>query len=255
MRTIGGPCSSSVIVGIGCKGTFGFVAPLIGISSWREPVPEEGVDVPALVSHASYARAIEKGGGLVVVLPELQPDDADALLDRIDGVVLVGGPDVSPENYGAAVDPRTHAAAGGRDAFDIALARRCVARNHPLLAICRGVQVLNVALGGTLHQHIDDHMVRDRWNESVHRVKVEPDSRLAAIVGATDLEVNSLHHQALDRLGDGLSAVARADDGTVEAVEASDADNVLGIQWHAELLRHRPEHLALFQQLVAISTR
>jgi putative glutamine amidotransferase len=227
------------------------VTPLIGISSWREPVPEEGVEVPALVSHASYARAVEKAGGLAVVLPELQPDAVDELLARIDGVVIVGGPDVGPANYGAAADPRTSAAAEGRDAFDLALARRCVERNHPLLAICRGVQVLNVALGGTLHQHIDDHMVRDRWNESVHRVKIEPDSALAGIVGTTDLEVNSLHHQAIDQLGDAVRAVAYAEDGTTEAIEVDGAPRVLGVQWHAELLRHRPEHLALFANVVA----
>ena len=226
------------------------MAPLIGISSWREVVPEDGVDVPALVSHASYARAVQKAGGLAVVLPELQPDDIEGLLDRIDGVVLVGGPDVGPDRYGAAADPRTRAAAASRDEFDLALARRCVERNHPLLAICRGIQVLNVALGGSLHQHVDEHMVRDRWNESVHTVKIEPSSRLAGILGTTELEVNSLHHQALDRLGDRLAAVARADDGTVEAVEVEGAPAILGIQWHAELLRHRPEHLAMFEHLV-----
>jgi putative glutamine amidotransferase len=226
------------------------VAPLIGISSWRGPAVDAGVEVPSLISHVSYARAIEKAGALTVVLPELRPEDVDGLLDRVDGVVLVGGPDVNPANYGAAAAPQTDAAPDGRDAFDIALAQRCVARNHPLLAICRGVQVLNVALGGSLHQHVEDHMVTDKWNESVHRVKIEPASKLAGIVGMTDLEVNSLHHQALDRLGDGVTPVARADDGTTEAIEVGAAPNVLGVQWHAELLRHRPEHLAIFEDLV-----
>jgi len=227
------------------------MAPLIGISSWRGPAVDAGLEVPSLISHASYARAVEKAGGLVVVLPEIGPDAVDALLDRIDGIVLVGGPDVNPSRYGAAPAPQTEPAADGRDAFDIALAQRCVARDHPLLAICRGIQVLNVALGGTLHQHVEEHMVRDRWNESVHGVKIEPDSVLAGVVGATELDVNSLHHQALDRLGDGVHAVARADDGTTEAIEIDGAPNVLGIQWHAELLRHRAEHLALFEHLVA----
>jgi putative glutamine amidotransferase len=229
----------------------GGVAPLIGISSWRQLVEEDGQDVASLVSHASYARAVEKAGGLTVVLPEAGVDNVDALLDRVDGVVLVGGPDVGPSRYGApVVDARTSPAAEGRDLFDIALAQRCVARNQPLLAICRGIQVLNVALGGTLVQHLDDHMVTDKWNESVHTVKIEPASRLAGVVGTTDLEVNSLHHQALDAVGDGASVVAWAHDGTPEAIEVADAANVLGIQWHAELLRHRPEHLALFEDLV-----
>jgi putative glutamine amidotransferase len=215
---------------------------------------DAGIEVPSLVSHASYARAVEKAGGLTVVLPELGPDDVDPLLDRIDGIVLIGGPDVQPSRYGAAPAPETDPADDGRDAFDIALAQRCVTRNHPLLAICRGVQVLNVALGGTLHQHIDDHMVREKWNESVHRVKIEPASAVADIVGTTDLEVNSLHHQALDRLGAGVRGVAYAEDGTTEAIEIDSAANVIGVQWHAELLRHRPEQLALFQNLVANAT-
>jgi putative glutamine amidotransferase len=227
------------------------VAPLIGISSWRGPAIDAGIEVPSLISHVSYARALEKAGALTVVLPELAPDAVDGLLDRIDGVVLVGGPDVHPSRYGAPPDARTEAADDTRDAFDLALAARCIERNHPLLAICRGVQVLNVAAGGTLHQHIDDHMVREQWNESVHTVKIEPDSTLARVIGTTDLEVNSLHHQALDRLGPGVAAVAHAGDGTIEAIEIGAAPNVLGIQWHAELLRHRPEHLALFRHLVS----
>jgi len=229
------------------------VPPLIGISSWRQAAFTDGQDVNSLVTHASYARAVEKAGGLVVILPELAPEDVDQLLDRIDGVVLVGGPDVNPSRYDAPVGPETDPAPEGRDAFDLALAQRCVARNHPMLAVCRGIQVLNVALGGTLHQHLDDHMVRDRWNETVHRVKIEPDSALARIVGTTDLEVNSLHHQALDALGDGATPVAYAEDGTTEAIEIDGVPNVLGIQWHAELLRHRPEQLALFANLVAAS--
>jgi putative glutamine amidotransferase len=226
------------------------VAPLIGISSWRDLTVTDGQDVPSLLTHASYARAVEKAGGLPVVLPELEPDAVDGLLDRVDGVVLVGGPDVNPANYGAKAAPQTGPASEGRDAFDLALARRCVERDHPMLAICRGVQVLNVAMGGTLHQHVEEHMVTDRWNDSVHRVKVEPDSRLASVLGLSELDVNSLHHQALDRLGDGVVAVARAGDGTTEAIEVPAAPNVLGIQWHAELLRHRAEHLALFANLV-----
>jgi putative glutamine amidotransferase len=213
------------------------VRPLIGISSWRGPAVDDGLEVPSLISHASYARALEKAGALTVVLPELAPDDAEALLDRIDGVVIVGGPDVGDDEQ--------------RDAFDLALARHCVERDFPLLAICRGIQVLNVALGGTLVQHIDDHMVRDKWNETVHYVDIEPGTRLAATVGTTRLAVNSLHHQAVDRFGDNVRAIAHAEDGTVEAIEVAGAANVSGIQWHAELLRHRPDHLALFEALVS----
>ena len=211
--------------------------------------------VPHLLTHASYARAVEKAGGLAVVLPELAPDDVASLVARVDGVVLVGGPDVDPARYGEPVASTTDVAPPGRDAFDIELARRCVEDDVPLLAICRGVQVLNVALGGTLTQHVPEHMVREHWNEDVHDVELAPSAALVTVVGRGRVGTNSLHHQTLDRLGDNVRAVAHAGDGTVEAIEVTGATNVLGVQWHPELLRHRPEHLALFAQLIERSER
>jgi putative glutamine amidotransferase len=186
-----------------------------------------------------------------VVLPELAPDDVDELLARLDGVVLVGGPDVGPSSYGEEAVAATVAATPSRDAFDLALARRCVERGVPLLAICRGIQVLNVAMGGSLVQDVPDHMQMDRWNDDVHALDFEPTSSWRALAGRHG--VNSLHHQAIDRFGDGVRAVARADDGTIEAIEVDDAGHVLGVQWHPELLRHRPEHLALFTRLVDLA--
>jgi putative glutamine amidotransferase len=116
--------------------------------------------------------------------------------------------------------------------------------------VCRGIQVLNVALGGTLDQHVDEHMQLDRYNVDAHLVTIEPGSRLAAVVGTTTIGVNTLHHQVLATLGAGVRVVARNEDGHVEGVEVDGAPNVLAVQWHPELLRHRPEHLALFAQLV-----
>jgi putative glutamine amidotransferase len=124
-----------------------------------------------------------------------------------------------------------------------------VQRNQPTLAICRGVQVLNVAIGGTLVQHLDHHMVTARYNERVHGLRVVGDSQLARVLGDAYWS-NTLHHQALDTIGDGARVVVWADDGTPEAIELDHAPNVLGVQWHPELLRHDAGHLALFGRLV-----
>lgn len=231
------------------------MAPLIGISSWRQEVSEEGnpVAMDSAVAHVTYLKAVAKAGGIPVVLPQLDTSEIDALLDELPAVVLVGGPDVEPSLYGAARDERTITGSRDRDEFDVALARACVERDHPMLAICRGIQVLNVALGGSLVQHLDEHMDRARYNETVHKVEVVPSSRLASIVGTESLAVNSLHHQAIDRIGDRLDVVGRADDGTVEAIEPAGTRHVLGVQWHPELLRHRDDHLALFRDLVALA--
>jgi putative glutamine amidotransferase len=118
------------------------------------------------------------------------------------------------------------------------------------LAICRGIQVLNVAMSGTLTQHVDNHMVTDRYNQDVHTIDVDPRSRLAELVGDHVMTVNSLHHQVIDRLGAGVRAVAHNHDGHIEAVEIAQAPAVLGVQWHPELLRHRQDHLVLFEDLV-----
>jgi putative glutamine amidotransferase len=222
------------------------VPPLIGISSWRASALAEGHEVPHLLTQTSYLRAVEKAGGLAVVLPELEPDDAGALLERVDGVVLVGGPDVDPARYDELPDPMTDVASASRDAFDIALAQGCVERNVPLLAICRGVQVLNVALGGSLDQHRPEHMVVEQYNQDVHEVELVPGTHWSSLFAGDRIGVNSMHHQALRTLGTKVRAIAHADDGTIEAVDVEGADSVLGVQWHPELLRHRDEHLALF---------
>jgi putative glutamine amidotransferase len=170
-------------------------------------------------------------------------------LQEFPALVVPGGTVVDPARYGAPRSPRTQEADPHRDAVEIAICQAAVEANRPLLAICRGSQVLNVALGGTLVQHIDHHMRRDLYNGDVHEVTVEPDSVLGSIAG-TRLHTNSLHHQAIDVVARGARAVAHAADGTVEAIEVTGAPRVLGVQWHPELLRHRAEHLALFRWLV-----
>jgi len=197
----------------------------------------------------TYLRAIEAAGGIPVVLPPL--GDAEAFLERLDGVVLSGGPDLDPDAYGA---PERHLELGPTepdlDAFELALARAVDERGVPILGICRGVQALNVARGGTLHQHVPAHRQTEPATATTHTVHVEDGSLLAALVGARPLRVNSFHHQAVDRLGSGLRAVARAADGTIEAVEAPGPRFVLGVQWHAEGLVGQPRHRVLFEALV-----
>src|SRR5690349_1081864 len=204
---------------------------------------------PEMALGMTYLRAIEAAGGMPVVLPPL--GDADALLDRLDGVCLSGGPDLDPEAYGA-VD--RHVELGPTepdlDAFELALARAADERGTPLLGICRGAQALNVARGGTLHQHLPGHRQTEPATATTHTVHVAGGSRLATLVGVRPLRVNSFHHQAVAVLGAGLRAVAHAADGTIEALEAPGARFVVAVQWHAEGLVGEPRQRALFEALV-----
>jgi putative glutamine amidotransferase len=205
---------------------------------------------PEMALGMTYLRAIEVAGGMPVVLPPL--GDAEAYLERLDGVCLSGGPDLDPAAYGAA---ERHAELGPTepdlDAFELALARAALERGIPVLGVCRGAQALNVALGGTLHQHLPGHRQIEPATASTHTVHVEPGSRLAHLVGTRPLRVNSFHHQAVDALGHGLRAVAHSADGTIEAIEAPGPHLILGVQWHAEGLAQQPRHGALFEALVA----
>ena len=197
----------------------------------------------------TYLCAIEAAGGMPVVLPPL--GDVDALVDRLDGVCLSGGPDIDPEGYGEHDrDPQLGTTEPDLDAYELAVAQLADARKMPILGVCRGVQTLNVARGGTLHQHLGDHRQTEPGRVPTHSVRIDPDSRLARVLGVTEAEVNSFHHQAAARLGGGLRAVAWAPDGTVEGLESEGPELYLGVQWHAESLVESPEHLALFRELV-----
>ena len=211
---------------------------------------DEGVTIDHFTATTAYVKAVHRAGGTPLILPIVDPADIDALLDAVDAVVITGGRDVDPASYGQDPHDQLGPIDPLRDASDIAIARTVVARNQPTLAVCRGIQILNVALGGTLDQHVDDHMRLDQYNIDAHTVTISPDSRLARIVGTESLGVNTLHHQVLGELGDGVRAVAQNEHGHVEGIEIDGANNVLGVQWHPEFLRHRPEHLALFAQLV-----
>jgi putative glutamine amidotransferase len=202
------------------------------------------------VVSAPYVKAVRKAGALPVLLPIVDPSDAAAVLQTVDALIVTGGCDVDPTNYGAAPEPMLGPTDLVRDAADLAITRAAVESNVPTLATCRGIQVLNVAMGGTLMQHIDQHMRTDMYNEDVHAVDIDPSSRLATILGTEALGVNSMHHQVIDRLGTGVRAVAHNHDGHIEAIEIDTSPAVLGVQWHPEMLRHRGDHLALFEDLV-----
>lgn len=199
--------------------------------------------VSRLRANEAYLRAVEQAGGLPLLAPPY-PELVAALVARADGIVLVGGEDVDPARYGAVRHARTEASAPARDAMELALVQAARGARVPLLAICRGLQVLNVALGGTLVQDIPSeragsvaHHPAGARDARSHEIRVAADSRLSRLLQAESLAVNSLHHQAVDRLGRGLRAVAHSEDGILEAAEATDSRWwAVGVQWHPEEL-------------------
>ncbi|MGW7224267.1 gamma-glutamyl-gamma-aminobutyrate hydrolase family protein [Streptomyces sp. NPDC054826] len=208
--------------------------PLIGISTYAEPGVRWGAwQLDAALLPAGYPRLVQRAGGLAVMLPPDAPERAAATVARVDGLVVAGGPDVEPVHYGAEPDPRTGPPARARDAWELALIRAALDLRIPLLGICRGMQLLNVALGGTLVQHIDGHAGAPGVFGS-HPVTPVPGTRYAGLVPEVS-PVPAFHHQAVARLGRGLIPSAHAADGTVEAVELPAPDWVLGVQWHPEM--------------------
>lgn len=221
--------------------------PRIGITSWPRPVDQNGTPEPNDTVPRAYVRAVRKAGGLPVLLPLLDPADVDDLLASVDGIVVSGGGDVDPARYGEEPRPELWGVDPKRDDFDHVLWHRLLDRPLPVLGVCRGAQTLNVALGGTLVQHLDDH---PHEPGDLHLAEVADGSQLAGVVGAGAIDVNSLHHQAIEKRGEGVVVTATGHDGTVEAIEVEGAPHVLAVQWHPELLRHEPRHLALFEDLV-----
>ncbi|MFI1101411.1 gamma-glutamyl-gamma-aminobutyrate hydrolase family protein [Streptomyces melanogenes] len=208
--------------------------PLIGVSTYWESSVRWGVwDWPAALLPAYYPRLVKAAGGLTAMLPPDDPETAAEVVARLDGVVIAGGPDVEPVRYGAARDARTGPPAPERDAWETALIEAALASGTPLLGICRGMQLLNVALGGTLVQHLDGH-TGGHGVVGRHTVRPVPGTRYAGIE-PDEASVPTYHHQAVDRLAQGLVVSARAGDGTVEAVELPGEAWALGVQWHPEL--------------------
>jgi putative glutamine amidotransferase len=233
--------------------------PLIGIStselrSAKEHVNRYQSEPPMreMALGLTYPQAVARAGGVPVVIPPFTSDEQiDALLGRVDGICLAGGPDLHPSLYGEEPHPNLGPTEPALDGCELALARMALRRHIPLLCICRGLQALNVARGGTLIQDLPGHRQEEPGRVPTHAVRIEPGSLLAEVLGTTEVQVNSFHHQAVDRLGDGLRAVAWSDDGLIEGIEATDRDFALGVQWHAEGLVESAEQGRLFEAFMA----
>jgi len=215
-------------------------APVIGLCAVRERARWSFWDQEAHLVADSYVAPLQRAGGVVVLLAV----DVRApleLLDRIDALMLIGGADVDPASYGAEREPATEATYPERDAFEIALSLGALERGLPLLGICRGMQILNVALGGTLEQDLvspdgghPHRRVRGTFEGNDHFVTVSPGSLAARWVGEERHLAHCHHHQAVLSLGDGLVVSGRAEDGVIEAIEPADGRYGLGVQWHPE---------------------
>jgi putative glutamine amidotransferase len=226
-------------------------APVIGLTAYEEQVRWGVWDVPGVLLPSTYVQAVVAAGGIPVLLPPV-PEVVEAMLPRLDGLVLSGGPDIEPARYGAERLDTTAEPRSVRDAAELVLLGAATAARLPVLGICRGLQLLNVARRGTLHQHLPDVLgsaehAPGPGTYGRHPVAVVPGSRLAAALGRTETEVPSYHHQSVDALGVGLTATAVAPDGTVEALEDPSLPFCVAVQWHPEA----GDDLSLFRALVA----
>lgn len=228
----------------------GHTRPMIGITAQHESARWGDFRLPATLLPQAYAECVAAAGGAPVLLPCVT--GISDVAARLDGLILAGGGDVDPARYDATPGPHTHGVSAERDTAEFALLDQARAAGIPILGICRGMQLINVALGGSLHQHLPDvvHNSDHRQRVAVfdtHRVKVDAASRLATALGWVEADVRTYHHQAVDRLGSGVEASAWATDGTVEAIELPHEPDVLGVQWHPEM----GDELSLFAWVVA----
>ena len=226
--------------------------PLIGITTYAEPQVSWGSwSVPSAVVPLSYVHVVERAGGRPLLVPPVE-DGVEETLDALDGIIFSGGNDLDPEAYGAEPHPETRGTVPDRDRAELALLTAALHRDMPVLAVCRGSQVLNVARGGDIVQHLPEVVGTEAHREtpgvfSDHGVRLAPESRLAQLLGGDRAPVKSHHHQGYGRVGDGLREAAWADDGTVEALEDPSKRFAVGVLWHPE----EGEDAALFEALVA----
>lgn len=229
------------------------------MSSARKPPPACTVAVTASIRldgdtsrvrlTAAYVTALESAGLIPLIVPPLSSASAAAaILDSVSGLVLTGGEDVDPARYGEKRHEKVRSINGARDATEAALIEEAKARGKPVLAICRGIQILNVALGGTLVQDIpsqlDTRIAHDEdspRNSRSHEISIEPGSLIAKAVGTERCTVNSFHHQSVKRVADGLRVTARSPDGVIEGLESTDDWWVMAVQWHPEEMTDSPE--------------
>ena len=223
--------------------------PVIGITAYAQEASWGHWTLPAALIPFSYVTSVERAGGRPVVIPPIE-GAVDETLDAIDGLIFSGGADIDPEVYGAERHAETTVVHRHRDEAELALLEGALARDLPVLAICRGMQMLNVARGGDLHQHLPELVGHEGHREtpgvfSVHQVELDPGSRTARLLGDRAV-VHSHHHQGLGKVGEGLTAVGRAEDGSFEVIEDPAHRFALGVLWHPE----EGEDKRLFEALV-----
>ena len=228
--------------------------PVIGITAYAEQARWGVWEAPAALIPLAYVSAIERAGGRPLLVPPSE-DGIEETLAVLDGLLFSGGSDIDPDAYGAEAHPETNGVRPERDQAELALLEAALARDMPVLAVCRGSQVLNVALGGDLVQHLPEVVGHERHKHTPgvfadHGVEILPGTRLQEVVGE-HAPVKSHHHQGYGRLGEGLREAARADDGTVEAIEDPSRRFALGVLWHPE----EGEDAALFRALVEEARR
>ncbi len=234
------------------------MSPLIGIPT--RSVIENGETV-RYAGLATYTRAVNLAGGAPVLIPlDLAEEAQRTIFHHLDGLLLAGGVDVHPKEFGEEVEAFCGEIDLARDETELRLTRWALAENKPLLGICRGIQMLNVAAGGSLYQDIaaqaagsleHEHKKGEPYHKLAHSVELDPESRVARALGVTRLDVNSLHHQSVKTVATGLQIVGRAPDGVIEAIEGLDGSYVVGVQFHPEwLLPYDARMLGLFQSFV-----
>lgn len=228
--------------------------PLIGITTFNG---KNDYGRPMAGVQHTYVRAVTLGGGIPILIPAILPEeDLNELYSQVDGILFSGGGDISLKYFNGEDHPKISDVDDARDITELSLLKQSVEDGKPLLAICRGVQVMNVALGGTLYTHIPDqfpnalHHDNEEFTEIIHPVNVDETSRLAEIFGETLLNVNSLHHQGLKDVAPSLRVVGHAPDGMIEAVELPDHPYAMGVQWHPEWLTDQPVMRRLFKSFV-----
>ncbi|MQA85875.1 MAG: gamma-glutamyl-gamma-aminobutyrate hydrolase family protein [Streptosporangiales bacterium] len=228
--------------------------PVVGLTAYVETARWGAWETTATLVPHRYVASVAAAGGIPVVLPPVDGavDGAGALLDRLDGLVLVGGGDIDPARYDAEPHPRTAGVRDFRDSAEFALAAAALERGLPLLGICRGMQVLNVLRGGTLHQHLPDLVGTTVHSPAPgsygqHPVRIAPGSLLAKVLGRYEATVPTHHHQAVDRPGAGITPVAWAEDGVIEAIVVDDHPFALAVEWHPEV----GDDPSLFEAFVA----
>lgn len=233
-------------------------SPLIGITTKRE-----NLDPSKITLLENYTKSILRAGGTPVLLPVgIHPDQAEVLALRLDGLLLSGGGDIDPAIYHGRAHPNVNSVDPDRDTLELALVAAARKHNIPLLGICRGMQLINVAFGGSLYTHLPDHFPdgaiqhsNTAFTKIAHPVNIQIGTRLASILRQPLLQVNSLHHQGLKRLGSGLTATALATDDLVEGVETNNGHYLMGVQWHPEALHEDPAAQDIFSSFIEAAAK